>query len=137
MPEAAAEWVVAWLIPNASHMVHYTPISAAGWRTGMVINTATNLAMAAVCLTAIAIGPRAHAQAPRHTVTVKHAPIANPGDVSDSRSAQQNVAESEQYERLLRRNPAFPESADAKGVRRYHRSRIASKLPREFRSALS
>ena len=43
----------------------------------------------------------------RHTVTVKHAPITNPGDVSDSRSAQQNVAESEQYERLLRTNPAF------------------------------
>jgi len=125
------------LIPTASHRVHYTPISVAGWRTGMVINTATIFAIAAVCLAAIAVGPAAHAQAQRHTVTVKHAPIANPGDVSNSRSAQQNVAESEQYERLLRTNPAFPESADAEGVRRDHRSGIASKLPREFRSALS
>jgi parvulin-like peptidyl-prolyl isomerase len=73
----------------------------------MVINTATISAIAAVGLAAIAVGPAAHAQAQRHTVTVKHAPIANPGDVSNSRSAQQNVAESEQYERLLRTNPAF------------------------------
>jgi hypothetical protein len=82
------------LIPTASHRVHYTPISVAGWRTGMVINTATIFAIAAVCLAAIAVGPAAHAQAQRHTVTVKHAPIANPGDVSNSRSAQQNVVES-------------------------------------------
>ncbi len=73
----------------------------------MISNTAVGLAMAAVCLAVISVGPAAHAQAQRHTVTVKHAPIANPGDVSDSRSAQQNVAESEQYERLLRTNPAF------------------------------
>lgn len=73
----------------------------------MVINTATIFAIAAVCLAAIAVGPAAHAQVQRYTVTVKHAPIANPGDVSNSRSAQQNVAESEQYERLLRTNPAF------------------------------
>ena len=95
------------LIPTASHRVHYTPMSVAVWRTGMVINTATIFAIAAVCLAAIAVGTAAHAQAQRHTVTVKHAPIANPGDVSNSRSAQQNVAESEQYERLLRTNPAF------------------------------
>ena len=73
----------------------------------MVINTATIFAIAAVCSAAIAVGPAAHAQAQRHTVTVKYAPIANPGDVSNSRSAQQNVAESEQYERLLRTNSAF------------------------------
>ena len=73
----------------------------------MVINTAVALAMAAVCLAAIAAAPAAYAQAQRHTVTVKHAPIANPGDVSDSRSAQQNVIESKQYEQLLRTNPAF------------------------------
>ncbi|MBV8090778.1 MAG: hypothetical protein JO139_14635 [Alphaproteobacteria bacterium] len=31
----------------------------------------------------------------------------NPGDVSSSSSAQRNVVESEQYERLLKGNPAF------------------------------
>jgi hypothetical protein len=73
----------------------------------MVISTATTLAMAAICLVAIATVPTSHAAAQRHTVTVNHAPITNPGDVSSPRSAQQNVAESEQYERLLRTNPAF------------------------------
>jgi hypothetical protein len=33
--------------------------------------------------------------------------VANPGDVSPSWSAQRNVAESEQYDRLLKGNPAF------------------------------
>lgn len=73
----------------------------------MVINTAVVFAMAAVCLVAIAVAPAAHAQAQRHTVTVKHAPIANPGDVPEPRSAQQNVLESKQYEQLLRTNPGF------------------------------
>ena len=74
----------------------------------MIINTATTLAMVAVCLAAIAIPTSADAQAQqRRTVTVKHAPITSPGDVSESWSAQQNVKESEQYERLLRTNPAF------------------------------
>src|SRR5215510_12192839 len=73
----------------------------------MVINTVVTFAAAAVCLAPIATGPAAHSQAQRHTVTVKHAPIANPGDVSESRSAQQNVLESKQYEQLLRTNPGF------------------------------
>src|SRR5215831_12043213 len=73
----------------------------------MVINTVVTFAMAAVCLAAIAVAPAAYAQAQGHTVTVKHAPIATPGDVSESRSAQQNVLESKQYEQLLRTNPAF------------------------------
>ena len=74
----------------------------------MVINTATTLAMVAVCLAAIAIPTSADAQAQqRRTVTVKHPPITSPGDVSESWSAQQNIKESEQYERLLRTNPAF------------------------------
>jgi hypothetical protein len=73
----------------------------------MVINTATTLAMAAVCLAAIATVPASHAATQRHTVTVKHAPIVSPGDVSESWSPQQNIIESKQYEQLLRTNPAF------------------------------
>lgn len=73
----------------------------------MVINPATIFATAAVCL-AIGAGPVAHAAAQRHTVTVKHAAIANPGDVSES--PQQNVIQSKQYEHLLRTNPAFRET---------------------------
>jgi hypothetical protein len=73
----------------------------------MAIDTAMSLAMAAVCVVAIAMVPARHAVAQGHTVTVKHAPITNPGDVSGSWSAQQNVIESKQYEQLLRTNPAF------------------------------
>jgi len=73
----------------------------------MVIDTATTLVMVAVCL-AIAVTPAVHAQTQqRRTVTVKHAPIANPGDTSESWSARQNIIESKQYELLLRTNPAF------------------------------
>jgi hypothetical protein len=73
----------------------------------MAIKTAVTLITAAACLAAVAAASPAHAQAQRHTVTVKHAPIANPGDVSESWSAQQNVLESKQYEQLLGTNPAF------------------------------
>jgi hypothetical protein len=50
----------------------------------MVIKNATTLAMAMVCLAAIATVPASHAASQRHTVTVKHAPIFSPGDVSES-----------------------------------------------------
>jgi len=73
----------------------------------MVIDTATTLVMVAVCL-AIAITTAALVQTQqRRVVTVKHAPIANPDDTSESWSAQQNIIDSKQYERLLRTNPAF------------------------------
>jgi hypothetical protein len=73
----------------------------------MGINTAMSLAMAAVCFVAVATVCAGEAAAQGHTVTVKHAPITNPGDVSGSWSAQQNVIESKQYAQLLRTNPAF------------------------------
>ena len=41
------------------------------------------------------------------TQLITNGPQANPGDVSPSWSAQRNVAESEQYDRLLKGNPAF------------------------------
>jgi len=41
------------------------------------------------------------------TQLITNGPQTNPGDVSPSWSAQRNVAESEQYERLLKGNPAF------------------------------
>jgi hypothetical protein len=80
----------------------------------MVINTKTTLAIAAVCLTAMATVPASYAATQRHTVTVKHAPIVSPGYVSESWSPQQNVIESKQYERLLRTNPAFRQARMSK-----------------------
>jgi hypothetical protein len=73
----------------------------------MVVSTATTLAIAAVCLAAIATVPAGHAATQRHTVTVKHAAISSPGDVSESWDARQNVIDSKRYEQLLRTNPAF------------------------------
>lgn len=73
----------------------------------MIRNTACTFAIAAVCFVAGATVPASHAAAQRHTVTMKHAPITSPGDVSGSWSARQNVIESRQYEQLLRTNPAF------------------------------
>jgi hypothetical protein len=73
----------------------------------MIVNTAMALAPAAACLATIATVPAADAEVARRSVVVKHSPIVNPGDVSASWSARQNVIESKQYERLLETNPAF------------------------------
>ena len=67
-----------------------------------------------------AYGPRPGAYAPQSqyvapppsagtagTQLITNGPQTNPGDVSSSWSAQRNVTESEQYDRLLQRNPAF------------------------------
>jgi len=46
----------------------------------MAIDNAMSLAMAAVCLVAIATTPARHAAAQGQTVTVKHAPVTSPGN---------------------------------------------------------
>jgi len=59
-----------------------------------------------------AYGPAPETYAPqsRHvppSAVITNGPQTNPGDVSPSWSPQRNVVESEQYDRLLRGNPAF------------------------------
>ena len=76
----------------------------------MLLKTATSLAFATACLTAIATLP-AHAQmaapgAPG-TEVVTNGPQTNPGDMSPSWSARRNVIESQRYDRLLETNGAF------------------------------
>jgi hypothetical protein len=73
----------------------------------MIMNAAVTLTTAVVWLAAIATTSVAYAQRTRPTVVVKHRPISSQGDVSDSRSARQNVIESKQYEQALRTNAAF------------------------------
>ena len=73
----------------------------------MAINTAMAFVIMAIYLAGVATASTAHAQAQRRTVTVKHAPIVSPADVSESWSPQQNIIASKQYEQLLRTNPAF------------------------------
>ncbi len=77
----------------------------------MLLKTATSLAFATACLTAVATLP-ANAQmvtAPDRTGTqvVTNGPQANPGDMSPSWSARRNVIESQRYDRLLETHPGF------------------------------
>src|SRR5271166_1991614 len=77
----------------------------------MLLKTATGLAFATACFTAVATLP-AHAQmagtpgAPG-TEVVTNGPQTSPGDVSPSWSAGRNVTESQHYDRLLESNRGF------------------------------
>jgi hypothetical protein len=75
---------------------------------------------------------------------VKHPPGVSQGDVSEPRDAQQNVIESEQYERLLRANPAFRQARMGKECGpitdpQLHQSCLASSgsssAPQHYRSS--
>jgi hypothetical protein len=74
----------------------------------MLLKTATSLAFATACLTAVATLP-AHAQmaAPGGTEVVTNGPQTNPGDMTPSWSARRNVIESQHYDRLLETNRGF------------------------------
>jgi hypothetical protein len=68
----------------------------------------TSLALATVCLTAIAVTAPARAQqaaVPAQLVT--NGPQFTPGDAADRAAAERNLRESAEYEGLLRTNPAF------------------------------
>jgi hypothetical protein len=71
----------------------------------MITKTATSFAFAAACLLSVSNLP-AHAQYASPTV-VTNGPQTDPGDVSPSWSARQNVIESQRYERQLQTNPGF------------------------------
>ena len=71
----------------------------------MTIKSVAGLAFAAACLIAVGTMPAAHAQMDTQVLT--NGPQANPGDRAGSWSAQQNVRESAQYDRLLQTNPGF------------------------------
>jgi len=80
----------------------------------MLLKTATSLAFATACLTAVGAMP-AHAQMaadpyPGGTRTVTNGPQTDMGDTSPSWSARQNVIESERYDRLLETNRGFREA---------------------------
>lgn len=80
----------------------------------MLLKSATSLAFAAACLTAVGAMP-VHAQMAAHpypggTQTVTNGPQADVGDTSPSWSARQNVTQSRQYDRLLETNRGFREA---------------------------
>jgi hypothetical protein len=65
-----------------------------------------SLAFAAGCALALGAMPSAHAATSPPAQMITNGPQASRGDFGDW-SARRNVAESAQYERLLRTNPAF------------------------------
>jgi hypothetical protein len=73
----------------------------------MINKTTMVLAFVSGCMAMDAATPPATAAPARRTVVMKHPPVANQGDTSESWSARQNVIESKQYERLLQTNPGF------------------------------
>ena len=75
----------------------------------MIIKT-TSLAFAAACLMAVSAMPAAHAQMTGWPQLVTNGPQTDPGDVSTSWSARQNVIESQRYDRLLQTSRGFREA---------------------------
>jgi hypothetical protein len=72
----------------------------------MITRSARIMAVVAACSALLAAVPAADAQYAGR-IPVTNGPQADPGDFSPSWSAQQNVAESRNYDRLLETNPAF------------------------------
>ena len=75
----------------------------------MMIKT-TRLAFAAACLITVSALPAAHAQTAGGTQVITNGPQTDPGDVSPSWSARQNVIDSERYDRLLQTSRGFREA---------------------------
>ncbi|MGC2413341.1 MAG: hypothetical protein WA459_11680 [Stellaceae bacterium] len=68
----------------------------------------SGLAIAAVCLTAIALTPAAHAETDASGARViTNGPQTDPGDARGALSGQANVRDSARYEALLHSNPNF------------------------------
>ena len=76
-----------------------------------MITKTTSVAIAAACLITASAMPAAQAQTARvqtaGTQVVTNGPQTDPGDVSPYWSPQQNVLQSQRYERLLQTSPAF------------------------------
>ena len=75
----------------------------------MIIKT-TSLAFAAACVIAVSAVPAAHAQTVAGTELVTNGPQTDPGDISSSGSARQNVVDSQRYDRLLQTSRGFREA---------------------------
>ena len=75
----------------------------------MIIKT-TSLAFAAACVIAVSAVPAAHAQTVAGTELVTNGPQTDPGDISSSWSARQNVVDSQRYDRLLQTSRGFREA---------------------------
>jgi hypothetical protein len=83
----------------------------------MLLKTATSLAFATACLTAVAALPAQAQMAgpyPGGTQLVTNGPQADPGDTSSNWSARQNVVESQRYDKLLESNRGFRQTRERK-----------------------
>ena len=87
-----------------------------------------SLAFAVACLMMVSALPTANAQMAGGTELVTNGPQTDPGDVSPSWSARQNVIDSQRYDRLLQTSRGF--GADAPGVWPDHGSATSLQLYR-------
>jgi hypothetical protein len=71
----------------------------------MIVKTATSLALATAFMLAASALPASAQYASPDVVT--NGPQTNLGDMPSSRSARQNVIESQRYDRLLESSPVF------------------------------
>jgi hypothetical protein len=83
----------------------------------MLLKTATSLAFATACLTAVAALPAQAQMAgpyPGGTQLVTNGPQTDPGDTSSNWSARQNVVESQRYDKLLESSRTFRQARERK-----------------------
>jgi hypothetical protein len=83
----------------------------------MLLKSATSLAFATACLTAVAAMPAQAQMAgsyPGATQLVTNGPQADAGDNSSNWSARQNVVESHRYDKMLETSRAFREARERK-----------------------
>ena len=86
----------------------------------MTLKTIVSIAFAATCLTAIATGPAQAQMAGAYGTTAgdngaqSYAPQTSRGDMPQSRSARQNVIQSERYDRSLETNRKFRQARERK-----------------------
>ena len=70
----------------------------------------TSLVFGAAFITAVSALPPAYAQMAGGTQVITNGPQTDPGDVSPSWSARQNVIDSQRYDRLLQTSHGFREA---------------------------
>ena len=83
----------------------------------MLLKTATSLAFATACLTAVAALPAQAQMAgpyPGGTQLVTNGPQTDPGDTSSNWSARRNVVESQRYDKLLEGSRTFRQARERK-----------------------
>jgi hypothetical protein len=98
-------------VPPAEPKFRFSRFLADHYReeTTIMIIKPMSLAFAVACLMTVSALPTANAQMAGGTELVTNGPQTDPGDVSPSWSARQNVIDSQRYDKLLQTSRGFRE----------------------------